>query len=60
MVIIGTFMGGIEIDIKKPAIRLPRARRKIGLINFVLFSLIGDIGRNRGFDSNTKKMIRAL
>lgn len=60
IVMMGKFIGGVEIKKRKPAIRLPRANRKIGLINLGLFSLMGEIGGNRGFDISTKKIIRVL
>lgn len=60
IVIIGLFIGGINFEIRKPAKILPRASRLIAFFNCGLFSLIEIVGRNRGLDMTTKKIIRVL
>lgn len=51
---IDRLVGGILLEIKKPARILPMARRLIGLIILGSFSLIVMRGRCRGFDIITK------
>lgn len=48
MVICGTVIGGILLEIKKPANTLPTRRRLIEFINRGLFSLIRIRPGNRG------------
>lgn len=60
IVIWGTVVGVILLEIKNPAKILPINRRVIGLISRGLFSLIRMREGNRGFPINTKKIIRVL
>lgn len=60
IVIGGALVGGILFERINPAKILPSNRRMIGLISSGLFSLIITRGRNRGFPTNVKKMIRVL
>lgn len=48
------------LEIINPAKILPISRRIIGFINSGLFSLIRIRVGNRGFPSNTKKIMRVL
>lgn len=60
IVIVIIDVGGMFVVRVNPAKMLPMAKRIIGLVRFGLFSLIGDRGRNRGWFSNAKKIIRIL
>lgn len=60
MVMMGLFIGGMSLEIKKPAKILPKASRLMAFFSCGLFSLILIVGRNRGLDMITKKMIRVL
>lgn len=60
-IVITGILGRVKLAvINRPAIRLPQARRLIGLITFWLFSLIGERGLNRGCPMDTKKTTRRL
>lgn len=48
IVIIGELIGSIFEAINRPATMLPQAKRLIGLITALLFSLIGENGFDRG------------
>lgn len=52
--IIGVFKGVILDVISRPAIILPQAKRLIGLMTAVLFSLIGENELKRGCPIDTK------
>lgn len=60
MVIWGTVMGVILLEMKNPAKMLPTISRVIGFISSGLFSLIRIREGNRGFPSSAKKIIRVL
>lgn len=60
IVIIGVFKGKKLDVISSPATMLPQARRLMGLITVVLFSLIKEKDRNRGVPITTKKITRKL
>ena len=53
----GTVIGGMLLEMIKPAKMLPIKRR---LISRGLFSLIRTRGGKRGFPRNAKKIIRVL
>lgn len=60
IVMMGVFDGRkFEVRIR-PAIMLPHARRPMGAMTALLFSLMGDRGRNRGEPMVTKKITRRL
>lgn len=60
IVIIWVFVGGRLRVIIRPARILPYARRLIGLIISVLFSLIGEKEEKRGYFIKAKEMRRRL
>lgn len=60
MVMTGVFEGKKFNVMISPAIMLPQASRLMGLITSGLFSLIGDIGKNRGDPMVTKNTTRKL
>lgn len=60
MVMMGVFSGRKFEEIISPVTMLPQARRFRGLIIAGLFSLMGDIARNRGVPIVTRKIIRRL
>lgn len=60
MVICGTVIGGILLEMMNPAKRLPISSRLIELIREGLFSLIVIKVENRGCPRSAKKMIRVL
>lgn len=60
IVIWGTVIGGILLEMINPAKILPASKRVMGFINRGLFSLIKTREGNRGFPSSTKKIIRVL
>ena len=55
-----TVIGGMLLEMIKPAKMLPIKRRLIELISRGLFSLIRTRGGKRGFPRNAKKIIRVL
>ena len=60
MVIWGTVVGGMLLEMMNPAKRLPISKRLIELISNGLFSLIVIRVGNRGCPRSAKKIIRAL
>ena len=60
MVTIRAVIGGMLLEMIKPAKMLPIKRRLIELISRGLFSLIRTRGGKRGFPRNAKKIIRVL
>lgn len=60
MVMTGVFNGRMFEVMTRPAMMLPQARRLIGLITAVLFSLMGERGLNRGWPIDTKNTTRRL
>lgn len=60
IVMTGVFKGIMFEVIRRPATMLPQANRLIGLITAGLFSLIGDMGLNRGWPMETKYTTRRL
>lgn len=60
MVICGTVIGGILLEMMNPANRLPISSRLIELIREGLFSLMVIKVENRGCPRSAKKMIRVL
>lgn len=60
IVIICGLVGGVFIIIKNPAVMLPQARRLIGFITILLFSLIVAVDIDRGLFIDAKNTIRKL
>lgn len=60
MVIWGTVVGGMLLEMINPAKRLPISRRLMELIRKGLFSLIIIRVGNRGCPKSAKKMMRVL
>ena len=60
MVICWMLVGFMLLVIKNPAKMLPISSRLIELFRVGIFSLIGDIGRKRGWPIRAKKMMRVL
>lgn len=56
----GTVIGGMLLEMIKPAKMLPIKRRLIELISRGLFSLIRTRGGKRGCPRSAKKIIRVL
>ena len=56
----GTVIGGMLLEMIKPAKMLPIKRSLIELISRGLFSFIRSRGGKRGFPRNAKKIIRVL
>ena len=51
---VGVFSGRSVVEMTKPAMMLPHARRLMGAITAGLDSLMGDNGRARGWSVNTR------